>query len=86
MDCPIEEYEVTTEDPNVLHTGFKDNGNFINNKQGTSMWAELNDIITRKNYTFYINAKAKGGNTLHVGPLEIRIGCHAGIPINYDRS
>ena len=30
--------------------------------------------------------KAKGGNFLHVGPLEIRIGCHKGIPINYDSS
>ena len=70
----------------MLHTGFKDNGNIIANKLGTSMYAELNDIITRKNYTFYIYAKAKGGNTLHVGPLEIRIGCHPGIPINYDQS
>ena len=44
--------------------------------------AELNDIVTEKNYTFYILVTAKGGNEVHVGPFEIHIGCHKGIPIS----
>ena len=44
----------------------------------------MNDIITEKNYTFYINVYAKGGNKIRVGPLQIMIGCHPDIPIIYE--
>ena len=46
-----------------------------------NLFVELNDIITAKNYTLYILVKAKGGNEIHVGPYEIHIGCHDGIPL-----
>ena len=44
----------------------------------------MNDIITEKNYTLYINVYAKGGNVVRAGPFEIMIGCHPNIPITYD--
>ena len=56
----------------------------IGNSLGGSYQALLKDIVTEKNYTFYINMYAEGGRTFRVGPLEIMIGCHPDIPIVYD--
>lgn len=33
-ECPIYKYEITTEDPTVLHTGFKNPENVINHYSG----------------------------------------------------
>ena len=67
-----------------MHSDFTNPENAIVNYLDGIYEAKLNDIITEKNYTFFINVYAEGGNMLRVGPLQIMIGCHPDIPIIYD--